>query len=333
MVATNTGSGTQYVVLDTNIWVHHARMLRSPLGVAAAHYIARAGMTIAVPEVVEHEVDKHLIKECRDAADRAQKQYQTLSMLTGVEYLHQLPDSVVQSFRTQFEGLDYVRWLPVTDAQLRRAYVKSINDIPPNSPGNQQFKDSCIWEAVIDMAADGEVHFITKDKAFFAKDEVGLASSLQSEADATGPVYLYQNMESFLNAIKPSVPDLDTARVSSLLAASVPTTVEDSGIMLSSVASQAFEIFATSDPHVVSLTFTLGFDATFQSPQEQSTTGRANVHGQCSYDIAHDSVSSVFLNNVDYFLEDGTPRTSIAYLRASPDAGTWPRKYVIHQRL
>jgi hypothetical protein len=65
-----------------------------------------------------------------------------------------------------------------------RAALRRVNEeTPPNGSKNQQFKDSAIWEAVLELAANHRVHFVTKDTGFYEGRDLkrGLAKQLSYE--------------------------------------------------------------------------------------------------------------------------------------------------------
>ena len=89
----------------------------------------------------------------------------------------------------RLEELDaFLVRVPLTLEQTRSA-VRRVNDeIPPNGPKNQQFKDSVLWEAVLELAKSFRVVLVTYDKAFFEdrKPDRGLAAELKADCEREG---------------------------------------------------------------------------------------------------------------------------------------------------
>src|SRR5207253_7590318 len=61
-------------------------------------------------------------------------------------------------------------------------------ELPPNSLKNQQFKDSAIWQSLLELSRAFDVFFVTGDKGFFAGRDPknGLADNLQSDCQRVG---------------------------------------------------------------------------------------------------------------------------------------------------
>lgn len=91
--------------------------------------------------------------------------------------------------------------------------LKRINEKSPPNNNNQQFKESVIWEAILELLSSHVVHFVTKDDAFYKdrKPKINsLAKNLLSDCNKRGGiVYIYPDMASCLKVIQEDVPPLD----------------------------------------------------------------------------------------------------------------------------
>jgi predicted nucleic acid-binding protein len=80
------------VLLDTNIWVYSTKMLRSPLGSALLYLIRKNQIKIILPEVVEMEIRKHILKHGIDNVEKIEKGYSVIEKLIGERDNFDLPN-------------------------------------------------------------------------------------------------------------------------------------------------------------------------------------------------------------------------------------------------
>jgi PIN domain len=136
------------LILDTNIWVYNTSLLRTPLGASLLYYIKMGDIKIGPPEVVELEINKHSLKVVKEAIQNIVKGYEQIEAFLGErdDYFIPSEEQINKVIENRLESLRNLFFrIPLTLDQTKRAITKVINEVPPNTPKNQQFKDSCIW--------------------------------------------------------------------------------------------------------------------------------------------------------------------------------------------
>jgi len=177
---------TRLVLLDSNVWIGE-RMLHSPLGAALLYALVQAGGRIALPEIVRREVDAVLLRDFDRTIETMDKSARWIRQLTGRHVSVTAPSRIAAeaAFRERWTGLaGTLAEVPFTLDQANAALDKILRRDPPSGPNNEQFRDCCIWEAALELAASVPVHLVTSDRAFFQERSIagGLASSLAAEA-------------------------------------------------------------------------------------------------------------------------------------------------------
>ena len=299
------------IVLDTNVWVYQTWLLRTALGTALTHSLVRLQGTLGLPEVVEMELVKQTVKVGMELVNAIMAGASRLSKLTGSvgEYMHlfHTEDSLETAAKRRLEELDHlIKRVPFTFDHVRSALRRVMDETPPNGTKNQQYKDSAIWEAVLELSREHAVHFVTEDKGFFVErnPKKGLARNLKQEADAVGGgIIIHPDLRSCLEALKEDVPPLDQEE---LAAAVDRAVIEDlrkfaaerefelGGLVVSSVST-----FLTERTNVLAMSFELIHDASF-IPLEGGMPVDASllVTGECSFDMLQKSASDVRLDQV-----------------------------------
>ncbi|MDQ3653281.1 MAG: PIN domain-containing protein [Acidobacteriota bacterium] len=157
------------VVVDTNTFVHSTLLLGTPLGMALLFSLGVNGR-LGMPEVLEQEIVKRAVSHARDMADKISRNLESLKTITGKELIlplptnHELKKYVEDRLRELSDK--FVR-VPFTLDHAKSSLQRVMEESPPNGEKDQQFKDSAIWESVLELAKSYEVHFITKDKGFY----------------------------------------------------------------------------------------------------------------------------------------------------------------------
>jgi hypothetical protein len=174
--------------------------------------------------------------------------------------------------------------VPYDFRQLRAALARVMDETPPNGYRNQQYKDSVIWEAVIELSNTYAVYFVTEDKDFFENKEpkTGVATNLRAECKREGRnISVYYGLESYLESIRGEVPPLDYAA----LATAVERVVIDA--LLGLASEQVFELHELIDSRIsafliekvdtLALNFELDHRATVMQPK---TAWISRIHNQ-----------------------------------------------------
>lgn len=178
------------VVIDTNIW-RSQLLLNTPTGVSLVYALGRQGGYIGIPEVVERELATQVVQAGLEAVGELQKPSRIIEALTGRAF-GPLPTeadlrTAVDARITELSPI-LVR-VPFTLEHARAALDMVVAKLPPNGSQNQQFKDSAIWQAVLDLSSRYNVHFITNDRAFLldrTDPSGGLAPNLHEDCTRLG---------------------------------------------------------------------------------------------------------------------------------------------------
>jgi hypothetical protein len=300
------------VVMDANIWLKESNLLlRTAMGSALLYMLKRIGGKIGLPSILEEEIVRNTIKEgVKDAAE-IQKNFKIISVIIGNHAPYTVPDiaeitSAVQARITELETLFHK--IPFSLAHAESA-VKKINEkLPPNNHG-QQFKDSAIWEGILELISSYTVHFVTEDKAFYKGGQFqidNLANNLRSDCQERGGiVHIYPNMASCLKVIQKEVPPLDSnsliveidsnlnTQLKRDLASEDGFEVSDLVVGLSSVSP-----FFTEDQNKLTLTFELCYQCydIENTGMEERLDAVLKVKGDCSYEVNTHVISEIDLD-------------------------------------
>jgi hypothetical protein len=126
------------------------------------------------------------------------------------DFTRPTPKVVEQALSDRLTKLGFwIIRIPIRFEHTRTALERIIEETPPNSSKNQQYKDSLIWEAVIELASTHRVGLVTKDGAFCLNRDTkkGLANNLRTEAEATCfGVEIYDDIRTLLQTLSAGAP-------------------------------------------------------------------------------------------------------------------------------
>ena len=176
-----------FIMFDANIWISQLG-LRSKNGAAVRFFARQHNATIAIPEVVQLEVDEHLTKRMLDLREKAEVGYRQLLPLFGQLQNQPLPseDDIRNAVKNIIPDIDVpTRHIPLNLDAARSSMMKLTRRIPP-SRRNEQFRDGVIWAHCLELLSEGDVYLISEDRDFFenADFEKGLALELVQEMEA-----------------------------------------------------------------------------------------------------------------------------------------------------
>lgn len=294
-------STSPIVVLDTNIWLK-THLLRSPVGAATLFRLHLLGAKICLPEVVEEELTRNVVRLGLDAIEKIWAQGRTLESLHGELGMFDLPTaaalkaSVVERLR---ELDSYILRVPFAMEHARGALIKVLDGVPPCGPKNQQFKDAAIWEAVLCLGRGRDIYFVTADTDYL-KDKTlasGLAPNLLAEVDAAGiRLRLFGDLPSCLNSLAATpIPNFPEARIRSELAKLVQSELSvimeaEDGISFGQVETELKPV-SSEDADKISMEFVVRRDfADTQAPGK--AIGEATVEGEAVYSLASRRLSA-----------------------------------------
>jgi hypothetical protein len=202
---------------------------------------------------------------------------------------------------------------PFTLEHAKSALRRVNEESPPNGLKNQQFKDSAIWEAVLELAQDHTVYFVTTDKGFFENREPskGLAGVLKEETAQKGAVvHIYADLSSCLATLRKETPQIDKKK----LGEAIDSAIRDS--VIPSANSRAFQVgdligakveaFLTQQVSTLSLSFELTYHLEDISGSEGLGRTEAIViaRGDCAYSLDSGEVTNFRLNEEEFIWRD-----------------------------
>jgi hypothetical protein len=199
------------VVIDTNTW-RRTLLLRSASGVALLFFLGKSRSVLGMPEVLEREWVKHAVdlinREVKVWLDAARK----LEIIYGTKLIADIPTeaNVRKNAEKRLQELEpFLTRVEFTLEHAKGALDRVYSKLPPNSEKNQQFKDSAVWEAILDLARTYRVYFITDDNDFYggSRDEAkGLAENLANECKTyEATVRLFRDISSCLRDLKQEI--------------------------------------------------------------------------------------------------------------------------------
>ncbi len=301
------------ILPDTNIWLGDTWLMRSPIGAALLFAVEQMDANLLLPEVVEREVLKHVLRFGIEADQQIEATYRQIKMLAGRrdDYRIPTPEDYSAAVVERFNELDdrLVR-LPFTLDHARGALSRVIEGSPPNGTKNQQFKDSAIWEAAMEAASRGPVHFITRDKGFFDErnPSKGLALNLKEELAARATeIHVHWGADSFLSVIQQDLPSVEEAplvqAVIGLVTPPVKQRAEREGGLLGPVLRSEVQLFLTEMPSVLAVDFLL----VYRVDLEEDRSAKMAIEGSCSYDLRTGRPDDLKLDQITAAGEDGAP--------------------------
>lgn len=301
-------------VLDTNQWAN-SQLMRDPVSASLLYALTTTGSKIGFPQVIEREVMKHGLRLGVEAREAIQKGFRAVRALTGQAPDPELPsDEALHSAVTdRIAALEplLVR-VEFTQEHAVRALDRIDEKRAPARAG-QQFKDSAIWEACLDLGRDFDIHLVTADKAFFQRGDhkQGLDAGLEAECAAAGIKCLaHASLEEALGEIAENIAGtFDPVPVIDGLEDEVRRQASDSaeraGVELGARGDFDVEAFVTETHTVLAVTFSVVFDVL--DAEDGRYVGTATAGGQAKFDTGDGSVSDVRLGTltIDVVERDG----------------------------
>jgi hypothetical protein len=292
------------VLLDANVWIEE-RLLRSSLGGALLYAIVGAKATLALPEIVEREVDRVLPELARRAVQSIRRDMTLLNQLSGRQMTVSVPSSkaVGDGVAARWKQLSgSMERIPFTFEQAKTALSRIIDKAPPCGENNEQFRDCCIWEAALSLADDRKVHLVTLDHAFYdgRKHVNGLAKALRGEVERHGvEVIIHPTVQELLTALGDTVVAIDEQAIGVAIVESVTPsarTIATERGPFELGRALAGRINATPKEALIAVSFDLYFELNRVGPA--GVTGEdekalLTLRGECDFDPNKNAVSGV----------------------------------------
>ena len=278
------------VVLDSNIWIQE-RMLKQTVGSAVRFFLRRRNARVVVPEVVRLEVELYLEQELKELVSSLRENHNRLLSLVGQLKEQVLPSDeelkqvALDAFRNA--GIELAN-IPFSLESARSSLEKCIRSVPPSGPKNQQFKDGVIWADCLALAMDSPVLFVTQDKAFYKDRDYknGLAENLAHETKSvTHELSIAHELSAILERIREPIK-IDYRSLHQLYYPTIMNGAErlvsSEGYTLGDLLSGEHSVFATNDPNVGHVEFSLRYKCIHPTQAE----GLLVTKGECVLDSA-----------------------------------------------
>ena len=304
------------VVLDSNVWLS-TFLLNTPPGAAFLFTIRRLERLIVLPEVVESEVVKNTVERADEAIRSIRKGYDTLLAIMGERDDYRVPseEEIVTRVQGRLVQLDdLLLRVPLTLEHARGALRRVQEESPPNGSKNQQFKDSVIWETVLELANSNVVDLVSQDGGFFENRvfSKGLSMNLRRECDERRiSVRLFPDLRSYLNSLREEVPGYNTLRVAQILNESILpelTVYADlKEIEIGTLFEQGLAANLTERLNTLAITFEFTYEASDKelSMGQQNSTDRVKVVGSTYFNYVLEELSDIRLEEVGYYRSNG----------------------------
>ena len=302
------------VVFDSNVWIAELG-LRSTLGAVARFYLKHTKARLALPEVVRLEVEHNLRNRLKEHITRIEDDHRQLLTVFGTLNPLVVPDpSAIEATVNELFGslgIDVLD-VPFSLASARSSFLQTINKLPP-SDKTQEFKDGVMWADCVKLLEQDDVCLVTADKAFFQNREYakGLSRTLAAEiAPAKNRFSLMPSLNILMADFRVDVPIEETLLVQSHLAKNaqaIDGLLGRNGFVLGQKLSLSKVLYATEDPSVVYLEFSMDFEA-----KEVADDGRIDGVVTSAGDGTYDTNRHTFTNlrslgdTLRFQLGDGT---------------------------
>lgn len=283
--------GEPCVVVDTNEWIA-TKWLSTPIGRTFCDFVRGGKVALALPEVLQLELEKHRSEFSSDIIARAATALADLERAAGIPC--PLPEP------REVEAAISARLAPIYSAAVRlsitqehtRSALKRINEgSPPNGPKNQQAKDSLLWEACLELAETRRVSLVTRDGGFYLdrNPERGLARNLAAEpAVVLGRLAVHPSLEEFLKVALPDEVNESQENIDKLVEDQSREYIQHSpDIRRYFTALREAEVRFRGFPGRQRDEMTLAFTVRFKTEEDGSAEiGFVELKGECSFNRA-----------------------------------------------
>jgi hypothetical protein len=297
--------------------------LKTPLGAAILFALKRMGGYIGLPEVVELELAQVISKAGMDASTRIDEQYALLQILLGQRPGIELPteatfDATVRARLLELQ--DVIVRIAFTYEHAKAALRKVIQHLPPSSDKNEEFRDTAIWEAVLELSQTYSVHFITADNDFFQGHNVanGLAAKIKEDIQRAGQsILVHRDLESCLALLKQDMPPFDlqpaTQAIDQYMRTDLEAVAASKDFYLGPLIEASIQPYVTEKSGMLALHFSNRYQLTYLSgtPDAPRSAAQMVTSGSCAYDLNSVNISNLQKSREDFTWRDadGAPQT------------------------
>jgi hypothetical protein len=313
---TRTTPRPSCLVIDCNTWTSQY-WLGSAVGqILIAALSQDPNLWMAIPEVLESELDKHRSKTAFEMLQKLNQATDSINTVMGG-----ISAGIVTVDEAAIEVASRNRLMPIrhkikypemTLGEVRRALEMVNDELPPNGHKNQQMKDSLLWEACISLAEDHDVFFVSADNGFYAGKipTTRLASNLAgATAVMEGRLKVFRSLHDALGAIAPeltvdSVTETQVADIDDAASGFADEALNGSAIARSMEGVRDLRgvhksYLKTDTPYIFAVSFTVFYNYR-QQPDDANIMNEAAVSGECLLDTRSGEVRSFTLERVNW---------------------------------
>lgn len=302
------------VVFDSNIWLSELG-LRSGAAAAVRFFLNHSGAQVAVPEVIQLEVQHNLTNRLRTHTKEIRENYRQLITAFGKlrEIVLPTEEEIQAKVEELFASLGVPQQqIPFCLESARSALIKTIQKEPPCDK-TQEYKDAVIWANSVALLAIDEVVLITNDKAFYRDRtyDKGLAPNLLKEIKhLPNSLRILSSLSELLSVIqRPVLLDENELQAAFLRSFndSVNGNLARTGFSLGTRQNVTYKLFATENPTELFLEFAL-FISCDDMRGEGRTSASLHIKGDGLYSPTSREFSSLrnFEEYLTYINPDGT---------------------------
>lgn len=302
------------VLIDTNIFIYKTKLLKTPLATSLLYLLKTQNGFLAIPEILEYELNKHFRKNVIKAMDQIRNSYNEIEILMGVRDDYKLPNdqNIEERVSKRLAELNqFIIRHPFTIDNAKAALKRVIDEIPPNGPKNQQFKDSVLWENLLELSNDYNAHFITQDTGYFenCKPENGLSSVLKPEIQDKA-IRVYFELTDFLDTFRVATPGIDYEKLAELIYHSLEEPFKEfcieKGYVVGSMEKCSITPYLTEDPQKIAIDYELVFNVLTQRPDNPDAEEiLAFVRGDTNFLINKFQLDEIPLLGIEFYNHDG----------------------------
>jgi hypothetical protein len=190
--------------------------MRSGIGPLFLHYLSLKSGKLVVPGILKREYTEQAIDLVQMNTREIKGRYRRIHAIVGEAEEIQFPtDSEVKAAveARLVELASVIFEMPTTDEIILAAASRSFDGTAPALKSDHGLKDCVIWETILRLPTNSEVHLVSKDGAFFGeKDE--LAPALRDDAERRKlKVTPHRELGDVLTILQDGVPPLDIQKV------------------------------------------------------------------------------------------------------------------------
>ena len=218
------------VVVDTNVLVRETHLLSKKGGPPLVRLLRATNGRLLIPEILHNECVKQSVAMASEGRRDIDAALTTLHSLLRVRLDNPYPkDEAVRA--GALARLRSLENLTISDPLTSEIQVAAGNRIiaekRPATKSDHGYKDCLIWESVLQLPSGSQALVISRDKAFFDRDN--LHPELIAEAQERGiRVTGYKEIEEAIKELTDANPNLDLGTLEAQdLAEKIPEPIEE----------------------------------------------------------------------------------------------------------